>query len=86
MLGRELQVISETPPERVRDIEAFVNKRIADVAASTKAGDVQGVIILAMMNLAEAHLALCNKQERTEKQTAEKIASLIREIDAHQKL
>ena len=81
VLGRELQVKSTTPPERVREIETFVNDKVAEVAGSIMGGDMQVVAILTMMNMAEAHLTLASKQEEANQHGNEKVCKLLRQID-----
>ena len=81
VLGRELQVKSTTPPERVREIETFVNDKVAEVADSFMGGDMQVVAILAMMNMAEAYLTLASKQEEADQQGNEKVCRLLQQMD-----
>lgn len=81
VLGRELQVKSTTPPERVREIEAFVNGKVAEVAGSIMGGDLQVMAILTMMNMAEAYLILVSKQEDADQLGNEKVCRLLRQID-----
>jgi len=81
VLGRELQVKSTTPPERVREIETLVNDKVAEVAGSIMGGDMQVVAILAMMNMAEAYLTLASKQEEADQLGKEKVCRLLRQID-----
>jgi len=46
VLGKELQVRSMAAAESVREGEAFVNERLAEVAATVKTTDTQIVAIL----------------------------------------
>jgi cell division protein ZapA len=81
VLGRELQVKSLAPPESVRDVEAFVNGKLAEVASSVKGGDCQVVAILALMNIAEAYLDLVKEHEASRQQGKEVASRLLRRID-----
>ena len=79
-MGRELQVRSAALPEVVHEIEAFVNRKLAEVACSVKGGDSQVVTILALMTISEAYLSLL-KQHGTEQ--AERLRNLLEELDKH---
>lgn len=81
VLGREIQVRSSALPEKVRDIELFVNGKLAEVAASIKGNDPQLVAILALMNIAEAHLSLVGEREASEQHEVERLTMLLRKLD-----
>lgn len=81
VLGREILVRSASAPEKVREIESFVNGKVAEVASSVKGGDPQVVAILALMNIAEAYLALAREQEGLRNQ-GEKVSRLLQRLDA----
>ena len=81
VLGRDLQVRSTAPPETVHDIEAFVNRKIADVAASITGGDIQVVAILALMTIAEDYLSLVKSQESRLEVEPERVKKLIEKLD-----
>ena len=83
VLGRELQVRSTALPEAVQEIEAFVNAKVTEVAASVTGGDSQVVAILTLMTIAEAYLALAKEQEHLQKQGAERVGRLIEKLDCH---
>jgi cell division protein ZapA len=57
VLGRELKVRSSASAETVREVEAFVNQRLGEVAASIPAADQQLVMLLTLLNIAESYLA-----------------------------
>jgi cell division protein ZapA len=81
ILGRELQVRSSALPEKVQDIESFVNGKLADVAASIKGSDPQLVAILALMNIAEEYLSLVRGQEGARQHETERVKSLLQKVD-----
>ena len=81
ILGRELQVRSEASSDQVRDIEAFVNDKLAEVAGSLKGSDPQLVAILTLMNIAEAYLSLVRAREGLRQQEAERIRHLLQRLD-----
>ncbi len=83
VLGRELQVRSTALPETVQEIEAFVNGKLSEVAASMKGGDSQVVAILTLMTIAEAYLSLLKEHEAVHRHEVEKVNGLIRKLDCH---
>jgi len=64
-MGRDIQVRSAASAEHVREIESFVNGRIAEVEGMVKGGDPQVVAILALMNLAESYLSIEGHEGRS---------------------
>lgn len=83
VLGRELQVRSTALPETVREIEAFVNGKLSEVAASVTGGDAQVVAILTLMTIAEAHLSLLKEHEASRRLGAERMTRLLQKLDRH---
>jgi cell division protein ZapA len=81
VLGRELQVKSSAHSEEVREIEAFVNGKLAGVAASIKGSDPQLVAILALMNIAEGYISLVRESESSRQSEAERLNLLLQKID-----
>ena len=81
VLGRELQVKSTSSSEHVAQIEALVNEKLAEAGAATNGGDSQIVSILAMMNIAEAYLALKREREEEQRANRERISGLIGRLD-----
>jgi len=80
-LGRELQVRSLASAESVREVEAFVNEKLAEVAASVKTTDSQIITILTLMNIAESYLALVRESEEHRKQGSERISRLLNKLE-----
>jgi cell division protein ZapA len=58
VLGREIQVRSSATPEAVQEVEAYIDRKIAEVSASIPAADQQLVTLLTLLNIAESFLAL----------------------------
>lgn len=58
VLGRALSVKSSAPPERVQEIESFVNSRLQEIGGALKSGDAQLVLMLALLNTAEELLEI----------------------------
>lgn len=80
-MGRELQVRSLASAESVREVEAFVNEKLAEVAASVKTTDSQIITILTLMNIAESYLALVRESEEHRKQGSERISRLLNKLE-----
>ena len=83
-MGRELQVRSTASAESVREVEAFVNEKLAEVAAAVKTTDSQIVAILTLMNIAESYLALARETESSRQQGRERISRLLRQLERNQ--
>jgi cell division protein ZapA len=81
VLGRELQVRSSALPETVQEIEAFVNGKLSEVAASVTGGDSQVVAILTLMTIAEAYLSLLGEHRESQRDDAQRLSSLLEKID-----
>ncbi len=85
VLGRELQVRSEASTEAVREVEAFVNEKLAEVAASINSADSQIVAILALMNIAESYLALARENKSYRQKGNERISRLLYKLERNLK-
>ena len=83
MLGRELQVRSQSSAESVREVEAFVNEKLAEVAASVKTTDSQIIAILTLMNIAESYLALARENDAYRQQGSERISRLLYKLESY---
>ena len=81
VLGRDLQVKSAASAEHVAGVESFVNAALAETEAAVKGGDGQVVVILTLMNIAEAYLAVRDEDEQRRRSQHERIAALIARVD-----
>ncbi|WP_224985148.1 cell division protein ZapA [Geomonas agri] len=84
VLGRELQVKSVATPEHVAQVEALVNEKLAEAEAKVSGGDTQLVVILALMNLAEACLDARKQLAEEQRTCTERVAGLIERLDRQQ--
>ncbi|GFO57378.1 cell division protein ZapA [Geomonas sp. Red276] len=82
VLGRELQVKSAATPEHVAQVESLVNEKLAEAADAVPSGDQQLVVILTLMNLAEAYLASQKQLEEERLSCRERVSSLIGRIES----
>ncbi|MBJ6725822.1 cell division protein ZapA [Geomesophilobacter sediminis] len=81
VLGRELQVKSDATPEEVAEVEALVNSTLDEAGIALSGADTQLVVILAMMNLAEACLKARNQVEEQQRTLHSRIQTLLSRIE-----
>lgn len=82
VLGKEITVKSTASPEHVREVEALVNRTIAEAQASVPVvGDPNVPIIIALMNLAESCLSNSLQIEEGKQSGKETLQRLIKRID-----
>ena len=81
VLGRDLQLKSVSSPERVARVEALVNEKLAHAGAAVSSGDSQVIVILALMNLAEACLTAQSELEEERCASGERLSRLIGQLD-----
>lgn len=72
---------SASPPEHVSQVEALVNEKLAEAGAAVSTADSQVVVILAMMNLAEAYLAAKQELEDERRACSVRVAGLLERLD-----
>jgi len=65
----------------VARVEALVNEKLAEAGAAISGGDSQIVVILAMMNLAEALLAAKSECEAERRGCKERLTGLLDRLD-----
>lgn len=83
VLGKEITVKSSASSEHVREVEALVNRKLAEAQASVPVvGDPQVPIILALMNLAESCLSLSRELEEKGEAGKEIMGRLVKRIDS----
>lgn len=83
VLGRELQLRSTAAAETVQEVEAFVNERLKEVAASSNTSDTQIIAILALMNIAESYLALVRENTESSNEGSRRISRILREVETN---
>ena len=80
VLGKDIQVRSSASPETVREVEDFVNGKLAEVSAAVKNCDSQTVAILALMNIAEAYLAQVRESAASRQAGRQRVSRLLEMI------
>ena len=81
VLGRELQVRSQALAESVRQVETFVNEKLAEVADSAKTNDNEIIAILALMNIAESYLTLVRENDAYRQEGSKRISRLLYDLE-----
>lgn len=81
VLGRELQVRTTAPPERVRQIEEYLNRKVQELEVSTKSEDQLVIAILALLNITELFFDLSTERAECSKSDEERISRLLRFIE-----
>jgi len=81
VLGRELTVKSTSSAEHVGEVEALVNRKLAEARAQVPVGDPQVPVILALMNLAETCISLSRELEEQRHAGGDKLRRLTRRIE-----
>jgi cell division protein ZapA len=81
VLGRELQVRSTASPERVRQIEEYINSRIAEAEDATICADPLIIAVLALLNIAESFIDFSSENAKRNKAEDERIFRLMQYIE-----
>ena len=81
ILGQQYTVKSEASPEEVHRVAEFVNNRVAEVVASSRAVDTLNTAILALMNVGGAYLRLQEKAGAAERDLNERLHRLLARLD-----
>jgi cell division protein ZapA len=58
LLGQKYTVRSETAPDEVAQVAAFVNSRIAEVSSTSRVVDTLNTVVLTLLNVAGDYLRL----------------------------
>lgn len=82
VLGREITVKSAASQEHVREVETFVNRKLAEAEAMVSGGDPQVSLILALMNMAETCISLELEREENKRVSREVMNRLLHRIDS----
>ncbi len=72
---------SSATPERVREIEEYVNSRIKELESSTSCNDPLKIAILALLNVAESYLDVSSQNMNRGKIEDERIFRLLKNIE-----
>jgi len=81
ILGREIQVKSSSSVESVREIEAYLQERAAEVALSLPSADQHLIALLVLLNTTESYLALRRGEPSDGAGFQQAVDSLVAKID-----
>ncbi len=81
VLGRELHVRSTSSPERVRQIEDYINSRVEELESAATCNDPVKIAILALLNITESYLEISSERENYGKEDDERIIRLLQHIE-----
>jgi len=76
LLGQQYTVRSDSAPDEVAEVAAFVNSRIAEVASSSRVVDTMNTVVLALLNVAGDYLRLQESDRRREERLQQLLARL----------
>lgn len=80
-LGREIQVRSSASAESVREVEAYLNERAAEISVSLPNADQQLIALLVLLNTTESYLALRGGDSSAGAGFQEAVDSMVIKID-----
>lgn len=81
IMGQKFMVRSDSDDQYVVEVANFVNKKIADIIAKTKAVPSLNVVLLAAMNIADEFFKYKSKKDQNFQSVEKKIAQMIEFID-----
>ncbi len=81
VMGREIQVRSSSPAERVHEVESFVNQKLGEIASSIPHADQQLVALLALLNITEAYLAVTGQGGAEASPDRDAVGRILHKID-----
>ncbi len=81
ILGREIQVKSSATAESVREVEAYLNERAAEVAQSLPNADQPLITLLTLLNITESYLALRRNETAGGSGFEEVVEGIVAKID-----
>jgi cell division protein ZapA len=75
-------VRGEQNPERLRELAAFVDRRMQDVAQEVATVDTAKIAILAALNIAEELFGIRKRQEGERAEIEERVTALAEELES----
>ena len=81
IFGAVYHVRGEQNPERLRELAAFVDRRMQDVAQQVATVDTSKIAILAALNIADELFHAQTQQEGERVEIQEKVSSLAGELE-----
>ena len=76
LLGQQYTVRSESEPDDVAQVAAFVNARLAEVSSASRVVDTLNTVVLTLLNVAGDYLQLCRSDRLGEERLQRLLARL----------
>jgi cell division protein ZapA len=81
ILGQQYTVKSAVAPEEVRRIADFVNEKVAEVMAASRAVDTLNTAVLALLSVGEAYLRLRDAGLAQEEELTSRLQKLLARLE-----
>ena len=81
LLGQQYTVRSESDPDEVAQVAAFVNARLAEVSSTSRVVDTLNTVVLTLLNVAGDYLQLRKSDRLGEERLQRLLARLEGQID-----
>jgi len=82
IFGAVYHVRGEQNPERLRELAAFVDRRMQEVAQQVATVDTAKIAILAALNIAEELFGVQKRQEGERAEIEERVTALAEELES----
>jgi cell division protein ZapA len=82
VLGQQYTIRSAMAPEQVCRVADFVNEKIAEVVAASRAVDTLNTAVLALLNVGEAYLRLRDASQVSDEALTAQLQDLVARLEA----
>ncbi len=82
VLGQQYTIRSAMAPEQVCRVADFVNEKIAEVVAASRAVDTLNTAVLALLNVGEAYLRLRDASQVNDEALTSQLQDLVARLEA----
>lgn len=82
VLGQQYTIRSAMAPDQVCRVADFVNEKIAEVVAASRAVDTLNTAVLALLNVGEAYLRLRDAKQVSDEALTAQLQDLVARLEA----
>jgi len=82
LLGQQYTIRSAMAPEEVCRVADFVNEKIAEVMAASRAVDTLNIAVLALLNVGEAYLRLHDAVQHQDDSANARLRDLVARLES----
>lgn len=82
VLGQQYTIRSAMAPEQVCRVADFVNEKIAEVVAASRAVDTLNTAVFALLNVGEAYLRLRDAKQDSDEALTAQLRDLVARLEA----